>query len=107
MAWRRNSNARPKPERPKRKFISASTREYAYAAYMRAWVAKIERIGNLNYPDEARRRQVHNSLVLTVAVKRDGSVERIDSSPGLRDPGSGSDPHRRTRRTVFTAARQR
>ncbi len=65
-------------KRPKRKFISASTREYAYAAYMRAWVAKIERIGNLNYPDEARRRQVHNSLVLTVAVKRDGSVERID-----------------------------
>ncbi len=65
-------------KRPKRKFISASTREYAFAAYMRSWVAKIERIGNLNYPDEARRKQVHGSLVLTVAVNRDGSVERID-----------------------------
>lgn len=65
-------------KRPKRKFISASTKEYAYAAYMRAWVAKIERIGNLNYPDEARRRQTHGSLVLTVAVRRDGTVERID-----------------------------
>lgn len=65
-------------KRPKRKFISASTKEYAYAAYMRAWVAKIERIGNLNYPDEARRRSLHGALVLTVAVKRDGSVERID-----------------------------
>lgn len=65
-------------KRPKRKFISASTKEYEYAAYMRAWVAKIERIGNLNYPDEARRRQMHGNLVLTVAVKRDGSVEGIE-----------------------------
>jgi protein TonB len=65
-------------KRPKRKFISASTKEYTYAAYMRAWVAKIERIGNLNYPDEARRRQLHGALVLTVAVRRDGTVERID-----------------------------
>jgi protein TonB len=65
-------------KRPKRKFISASTREYAYAAYMRSWVAKIERIGNLNYPDEARRRGMHGALVLTVAVRRDGTVERID-----------------------------
>ena len=65
-------------KRPKRKFLNANTQEYAYAAYMRAWVAKIERIGNLNYPDEARRRSLRGALVLTVAVKRDGTVERID-----------------------------
>lgn len=65
-------------KRPKRKFISANTREYEFAAYMRAWVARVERIGNLNYPDEAKRRNVHGQLVMTVAVRRDGSVERID-----------------------------
>ncbi len=65
-------------KRPRRKFISASTREYAYAAYMRAWVARVERIGNLNYPDEARNRALTGDLVLTVAVRRDGSIERID-----------------------------
>ncbi len=65
-------------KRPRRKFISASTREYAYAAYMRAWVARVERVGNLNYPDEARRRSLTGELVLTVAVRRDGSLERID-----------------------------
>ena len=43
-------------KRPKRKFVSASTQEYAYAGYMRAWVDRVERVGNLNYPDEARRR---------------------------------------------------
>jgi periplasmic protein TonB len=65
-------------KRPKRKFISANTQEYEYAAYMRAWVARVERLGNLNYPEDARRDRVAGSLVLTVAVRRDGTVERID-----------------------------
>lgn len=65
-------------KRPKRKFISANTREYVYANYMAAWVARVERVGNLNYPDEARRRSLEGQLVLTVAIRRDGSVERID-----------------------------
>ncbi|MGA9333140.1 MAG: TonB family protein [Rudaea sp.] len=65
-------------KRPKKKYISANTKEYAYAAYMAAWVARIERIGNLNYPDEARRRQVHGQLVLTVALARNGKVKHID-----------------------------
>lgn len=65
-------------KRPKRKFISANTREYAYANYMAAWVARVERVGNLNYPDEARRRGLEGSLVLTVAINKDGSLERLD-----------------------------
>lgn len=65
-------------KRPKRKFVSANTKEYEFAAYMRAWVARVEKIGNLNYPDEARARNLQGQLVLTVAVRRDGSVESID-----------------------------
>ena len=65
-------------KRPKRKFISASTREYAYAAYLRGWVDRVERVGNLNYPDEARRRRIGGLLVISVAIRRDGSVERAD-----------------------------
>lgn len=65
-------------KRPKKKYISANTKEYTYAAYMTAWVARIERIGNLNYPDEARRQQLHGQLVLTVALNRDGSVKSVD-----------------------------
>src|SRR5262249_36745458 len=65
-------------KRPRKKFISANTKEYEYAAYMAAWVARIERIGNLNYPDEARRQQLHGQLVLTVALGRDGNIKSID-----------------------------
>lgn len=64
--------------RPRRKFIAANTAEYEFASYMRAWVARVERIGNLNYPDEARRRNLQGQLLMTVAIRRDGSVERID-----------------------------
>jgi len=71
--------------RPSRKFISASTREYAYANYMRAWVDRAERVGNLNYPDEARRRRLGGHVVITVGVRRDGSVE---SSRILRSSGT-------------------
>lgn len=72
-------------KRPKRKFVSASTREYEFAAYLRAWVAKVERVGNLNYPDEARRRGLGGRLVMTVAVRRDGTVEDVllNDSSGL------------------------
>src|SRR5690606_988981 len=65
-------------KRPKRKYISANTREYAYAQYMQNWVNRVERVGNLNYPDEARRRQLHGQLVLTVGLDRSGAVKSID-----------------------------
>lgn len=65
-------------KRPKRKFISANTREYTYANYMKTWVSRVERIGNINYPDEARQRQLRGQLILTVGMNRDGSIKSID-----------------------------
>lgn len=63
--------------RPKRKWITARTREHAYAAYMEAWREKVERIGNLNYPPEARRLGLSGSLSLDVALNADGTVADI------------------------------
>lgn len=63
--------------RPRRTFISASTKIYKFAAYMEAWRAKVERVGNLNYPDEARKRKLSGSLILDVALNPDGSVNQI------------------------------
>lgn len=73
-------------KRPTRKFVSASTTEYAWAGYLREWVDRVERVGNLNYPDEARRRRLAGQVVISVAVRRNGSVERADivRSSGIR-----------------------
>lgn len=66
-----------KAERPRRKFISASTKEYKYASYMEAWRAKVERVGNLNYPEAARKNKLSGSLILDVALNNDGSINQI------------------------------
>jgi len=63
--------------RPRRKFISANTKEFRFAAYMEAWRAKVERVGNINYPDEARQLDLSGSLLLDVALNPDGSVREI------------------------------
>ena len=63
--------------RPRRKSINASTKEYTYAAYLDAWRRKVERVGNLNYPDEAKRQKLYGNMILHVAVKSDGSVEQV------------------------------
>ncbi len=63
---------------PRRKRISANTREYEFASYMSAWVAKVERVGNLNYPVELRQRKLHGDLILSVGIRQNGSIESID-----------------------------
>jgi len=65
-------------ERPKRKFVGARASEYRFAQYVDNWRLKIERIGNLNYPEEARTRKLYGSLQLTVAIKADGEVESVE-----------------------------
>ncbi len=62
---------------PKSKFISARTKEFKYASYMRDWVAKVERVGELNYPDAARRQNLSGKLIVQVALYPDGRVREI------------------------------
>jgi protein TonB len=64
-------------KRPKVKYLTANTREYAYAAYMRNWSDRVERVGNLNYPEEARRRGLHGDVLLTVVLNLDGGIKSI------------------------------
>lgn len=64
-------------KRPKQIFVSARTQEFRYANYMSEWVKKVERVGNLNYPDEARRAGISGKLMLDVALNADGSVRDI------------------------------
>lgn len=64
-------------KRPRRKFVSARTREHKYAAYMEAWRARVEQVGNLNYPEQAKAQRLSGQLVLDVELKPDGSVNLV------------------------------
>ena len=73
-------------KRPKKKYLNARTHEAVSAEYMYRWVEKVERIGNLNYPDEVRRSKLAGSLVLTVGIYKNGNIESIltDESSGFK-----------------------
>lgn len=64
-------------KRPRHKYITANTREHVTAGYEEAWRLKVERVGNLNYPEEARRRNLSGSLVLDVAIATDGHLHDL------------------------------
>jgi len=61
-------------KRPKARFITASTRRTPDALYLDAWTKKIEKFGNLNYPDNARRNKLEGQLILSVALSPDGHI---------------------------------
>jgi len=64
--------------RPRRQFIGAQAHEYRFARYVEDWRLKIERIGNMNYPEAARAQKLYGSLVLTVSIRSDGSLENVE-----------------------------
>jgi protein TonB len=72
-------------KRPRKQFIGANAAEYRFAQYEEDWRVKIERVGTLNYPAEARGK-VYGNLRLTVTIRPDGNVESIelDRSSGLK-----------------------
>ncbi len=65
-------------KRPRRKRLTAATQEYKYANYLDTWRRKVERVGNLNYPDEAKRQKLYGNLILHVAVRADGNIAAIN-----------------------------
>jgi protein TonB len=64
-------------QRPRKETIGTRAREYRFAQYVEGWRMKVERIGNLNYPDDARGR-LYGSLILTVTIKADGTLQSVE-----------------------------
>ncbi|MCB1754439.1 MAG: energy transducer TonB [Gammaproteobacteria bacterium] len=64
-------------KRPRKTFLTARTRESASAEYMHHWVERVERMGNLNYPDDARRQKLYGTLILVVGIRKNGTIEEI------------------------------
>lgn len=66
-------------KRPRIKTLtSVATRASVDAEYLNLWQEKIELIGNLNYPAEARKRKIYGQLRLVVSLLPDGSIHNIE-----------------------------
>ncbi|HWL29102.1 MAG TPA: TonB family protein [Burkholderiaceae bacterium] len=71
--------------RPRRQFTGPSTKAVDYAEYVEAWRQKIELLGTEHYPAEARGK-VYGSLQLTVHIRKDGTLDRIDIDRPSSEP---------------------
>lgn len=66
-------------KRPRRYTISsASTQKSQDAFYLDSWRRRIEAVGNVNYPEAARRGQIYGSLRMLVAIRPDGTLENVE-----------------------------
>jgi len=55
-------------------WIAADTRESDVAVYLDIWRRKIERVGTINFPDVARRKQLSGTPVIEVTIGSDGKL---------------------------------
>jgi protein TonB len=62
---------------PRKKFVGVRTEEYLPAQYIEDWRQKVERVGNLNYP-EAARGKLYGSLVVYVEIDSAGELVRSE-----------------------------
>ncbi|HIF18329.1 MAG TPA: TonB family protein [Cycloclasticus sp.] len=64
--------------RPRKLHInSINAHKYKAASYEAAWQRKIERVGNLNYPSDVRRKRLSGTLVMSVELYADGNLKKI------------------------------
>ena len=63
--------------RPRKKFISARTVEYAPAQYFEDWRQKVERVGTLNFPQSGGKK-LYGSVGLYVEIRADGSIAEAE-----------------------------
>ncbi len=56
---------------------SVSTLSSTNAWYVRNWINKVERVGNINYPSEARQAGIHGTVRMLVVLSKDGTVKEL------------------------------
>lgn len=72
------------------RITAASTMQSANAWYVQDWVSRVTRVGNLNYPPEARERSIYGDLRMLVSLRKDGTIKAVSilessGSPVLDD----------------------
>lgn len=74
-------------DRPRRgSILGGGRKDISLAFYGEAWREKVERIGEMNYPQLSKDR-FYDQLVVTVSINSDGTLAgvRIDKSSGYAD----------------------
>jgi len=69
-------------KRPKKTFISPSTRGVGYAVYYKALQKRVEEVGTLGFPQQ-NGRKLYGELVMYIPVFQDGSIYEKEGGPRI------------------------
>jgi periplasmic protein TonB len=69
-------------KRPKKTFISPSTREVGYAMYFDNVRQRIEKIGTLNFPQKDGKK-LYGELTISISIFQDGNIYTNDRNNGI------------------------
>ena len=74
-----NKDEKRYAKRPRIHFVdSISAKSAVEAEYINNWAKKLERIGNINFPEEAIRRSLSGTLILNATLDRAGRVVELE-----------------------------
>lgn len=62
----------------RKRAISAAIHRATDALYLDSWRRKIEKIGNLNYPQKAKTEKIYGNVTMKVAINLDGTINQVD-----------------------------
>lgn len=83
-----NQTIEDQNKRPKRTYISPSTREVGYALYYKAMQKKVENFGTLNFPQRDGKK-LYGELTMQIPIFQDGSIYEKEGGPVVLK-GSGN-----------------
>jgi protein TonB len=69
-------------KRPKKTFITPSTREVGYAVYYKQMQKRVEEVGTLNFPQH-NGRKLYGELVVYIPIFQDGTLYQKDGGPRI------------------------
>jgi protein TonB len=78
-------------KRPKKTFISPSTREVGYAMYFDSVKRRIEKTGTLNFP-EKNGKKIYGELTVSISIFQDGKIYEKDRDQGITVERSSGNP---------------
>ena len=86
-----NKRIEDENKRPKKTFISPSTREVGYAMYFDSVRQRIEKVGTLNFPQKDGRK-LYGELTMSISIFQDGKIYTQDRDEGITVERSSGNP---------------
>jgi len=62
---------------PKKAFLSPTTTAHDAAEYLNDWKQRVVKVGNANYPTQAKSKKLTGTLILTVEINRNGTLNNL------------------------------